>query len=106
MVVTTTQKSEKSNLLTNFAKKEYTCRILCQDKESQKNLNMESHIQRKNKKIQEIAASEIDDRSNSIESECIYFKPIDHRHNPPSEGLAPIKVPTKKPSVSPHFKIL
>ncbi|XP_063902759.1 E3 ubiquitin-protein ligase rnf168-like isoform X1 [Zophobas morio] len=111
--LTKTEKNDKRfTFINNFATKEYTCRILCQNthsKETQKTLFKESQIltQKKNKRIQEIAESEMaNDRSNSIESECLYFKPIDYRHNPPSEGLAPIKVPTRKPNVSPHIKIL
>ena len=111
--LTKTEKNDKRfTFINNFATKEYTCRILCQNthsKETQKTLFKESQIltQKKNKRIQEIAESEMaNDRSNSIESECLYFKPIDYRHNPPSEGLAPIKVPTRKPNFSPHIKIL
>ncbi|RZC39130.1 zf-RING 2 domain containing protein [Asbolus verrucosus] len=105
----TLEKNGKSVLLNNFATKEYTCRILCQNlntKDTQQVTNESlSQIQKKNKRIQKITESE-SDRSNSIESECLYFKPIDYRHNPPSEGLAPIKVPTRKPNVNANVKIL
>jgi hypothetical protein len=104
-------KKRANAFMNNFATKEYTCRILCQEissKDTTKSVNeSQTLLQKKNKRIQKITESEtLNDRSNSIESECLYFKPIDYRHNPPSEGLAPIKVPTKKPNVNINVKIV
>lgn len=106
----TTEK--RSNLfVNNFATKEYTCRILCQNvntNESQayKATNRLAIMQKKNKQLQKIANSETNSRSNSIESECLYFKPIDYRRNPPSECSSPIKVPSRKPSITGDVKIM
>jgi hypothetical protein len=104
-------KKRANAFMNNFATKEYTCRILCQEissKDTTKSVNeSKTLLQKKNKRIQKITESEtLNDRSNSIESECLYFKPIDYRHNPPSEGVAPIKVPAKKPNVNINAKIV
>ncbi|EFA12951.1 uncharacterized protein LOC103314904 [Tribolium castaneum] len=102
------EKNERATFfLNNFATKEYTCRILCQNVSSKDKNESQNLSLKKNKRIQKITESELsNDRSNSIESECLYFKPIDYRHNPPSEGLAPIKVPTRKPNINANAKIL
>lgn len=130
------ERKEKAALfLNNFATKEYTCRILCQDvgkkaknesrnlvrrnRRTQKNIKSElsndsnsvksesQNLVKKPKRIKKITKSEFsDDRSDSIESECLYFKPIDHKLNPRSEGLAPIKVPTRKPNITADVNIV
>lgn len=69
--------------------KEFTSKILCQKSTK---VAPKAHLQ-----IQRIAgdAAETSDGSDSIESECRYFKPIDYKSIPPSKALSPIKIPSK-----------
>lgn len=81
---------------TNFAEKEYTCRILYLDNrkgepESQKSFS--PIIRKKIQQIQKIVETETSsDSSDCIESEMRYFKPINYKMAPPSQGISPIKV--------------
>lgn len=71
----------------NFSTKEYTCRVLCLDNNDNK--TGEAFSTSVKKKIQQIQKfvdlDNTSDGSDCIESEMRYFKPIDHRMNPPSQ---------------------
>lgn len=106
---TETQKLS-SDFLNSYATKRYTCKILCQNahtRDPQRKILTKSIIAEKNKQIKKVTGSDLLlPRSNSIESECLYFKPIDHHFKAPSENLSPIKVPTKRPNINTKIKIL
>lgn len=76
--------------------KVFTTRILCQDgKQSIHNQSKLVH-RRVNPHIRRITAeTEVCHSSDSIESECRYFKPIDHKNVPQSKAVAVIKIPAK-----------
>ncbi|CAH1183201.1 unnamed protein product [Phaedon cochleariae] len=100
---------QKQHFNNNFATKEYTCRVLRLDKNDRQNsMKMSSPIiRRKIQQIKKIVESEThSDSSDCIESEMRYFKPIDHRMNPPSQGKPPIKIFPKKPHKTPAPEIL
>ncbi|KAJ8961222.1 hypothetical protein NQ318_008905 [Aromia moschata] len=109
---TVTSQSAQKKALNNFATKEYTCRVLYLD--TNKKAESDFHkkpfsplIKKKIQQIQKIVDTDIaSDSSDCIESELRYFKPIDHRVNPPSEGKPPIKVPSRKPANSSSATIL
>ncbi|XP_056642507.1 E3 ubiquitin-protein ligase RNF169-like [Diorhabda sublineata] len=83
----------------NFVNKEYTCRVLCLDNNT-KQTNIQHFSPKIHKKIQQIQKIvDLDlssDSSDCIESEMRYFKPIDHRLNPPTQKISPIKITPKK----------
>lgn len=87
--------------IVNYATKNFTTRILCQERKAPETTNSfdmlkKAPYKKSHLRIQRIAAeAEISDSSDSIESECRYFKPIDHKNIPPSKALPPIKIPTK-----------
>ncbi|CAH0557976.1 unnamed protein product [Brassicogethes aeneus] len=96
----------------NFATKEYTCRVLCLDVNSSQPSTSKGYCgmpvyQKKIQQLQKIVVNvDSSDGSDCIEQECRYFKPIDYRHNPPSAGKAPIKVPTRRATLCDPSKIL
>lgn len=93
--------------INNFATKEYTCRILCLDNNDSYKKVLSPIIPKKIQQLQKIADTDItSDSSDCIESELRYFKPIDYRGNPPSEGKPAIRVPTKKPHQNTPTRIL
>ncbi|KAJ8972813.1 hypothetical protein NQ317_009509 [Molorchus minor] len=89
--------------ISNFATKEYTCRVLCLDSNEKKpnviqKASLSPMIMKKLQQLQKVVDTEVtSDSSDCIESELRYFKPIDHRINPRSHGKLPIKIPTRKP---------
>ncbi|KAK9890494.1 hypothetical protein WA026_010575 [Henosepilachna vigintioctopunctata] len=94
----------------DFSKKEYTCRILCQDISDEWDyVGWKSNINSRNMNvISKKSSAEVNalleaegnsDSSDSIDSEYRYFKPIDYRRNPPCQKSIPIKVPTVKAEV-------
>ncbi|KAJ8934644.1 hypothetical protein NQ314_013243 [Rhamnusium bicolor] len=101
---TVTSQGIQKRPINNFTTKEYTCRVLCLDSNKKKLENVARKkvfspiIKKKIQQIQKIVDTDVtSDGSDCIESELRYFKPIDHRVNPPSVGKPPIRVPTKKP---------
>ncbi|KAG5883149.1 hypothetical protein JTB14_033400 [Gonioctena quinquepunctata] len=101
--------SEKKSA-NNFATKEYTCRVLRLDKDDSgddRTKVFSPIIKKKNQQIQKIVdTGTASDSSDCIESEMRYFKPIDHRLNPPTQGKAPIQIFPKKPIRNVAAKIL
>lgn len=84
-------KNAETNKNNRYATKDFAARILCQKNKADTKTLHKSHLQ-----IQRLAAeAEVSDSSDCIESECRYFKPIDHKSIPPSKALSPIKIPTK-----------
>ncbi|KAL3280811.1 hypothetical protein HHI36_004042 [Cryptolaemus montrouzieri] len=110
---------DDQNKKLSFDKKEFTCRILCQDigndnslnllnKKSKVDINL-TNLNVWNKKINTelnrvIEVEGNSDSSDSIDSEYRYFKPVDCRRIPPRQKTTPIKVPTSRVKVV-SFKI-
>lgn len=67
-------------------------------KSEKKQVPLDRFLRRRKKDVQKEA--EISDSSDCIESECRYFKPIDHKNIPPSQGVSPIRVPAKMVTVA------
>lgn len=83
---------------TNYATKEFTLINLSQNRNNSKMVQEPNTkiLKKTNLQIQRITAeAEISDSSDSIESECRYFKPIDYKNVPPSKKSTPIKITPK-----------
>lgn len=85
----------------NYATKEFTSVNLSQNRKIPGKLSQnmiaatkEKTAKKNNVQIQRIIAeNEANDSSDSIDSECRFFKPIDHKSIPPTtKALAPIKI--------------
>lgn len=98
--VTSQNQNYQDRNTSSFAEKEYTCRILYLDNrksEPEPRKSLSPIIRKKIQQIQKIVETETNsDSSDSIESEMRYFKPINHKMAPPSQGKTPIKIPPKK----------
>ncbi|XP_074030853.1 uncharacterized protein isoform X2 [Leptinotarsa decemlineata] len=101
---------DRKSTYNNYDTKEYTCRVLrldTVDKNKDRTQIFSPIIKKKIQQIQKIVdAGTASDSSDCIESEMRYFKPIDHRLNPPSQGKAPIKVFPKKLVRNAEIKIM
>lgn len=76
--------------------KVFTTRILCQDSKQSVHSQQRMVHRRVNPQIRRITVeTEVCHSSDSIESECRYFKPIDHKNVPQSKAVTVIKLPTK-----------
>lgn len=90
----------------DYAKKDYTCRVLCHDisNDWEKDEEMGHSLSMLNQQISLELQHALDmadhsDSSDSIESECRYFKPIDYRRSIPSQKVTPIRVPAIRGTV-------
>lgn len=86
---------EKTGFFTNvdYLSKNFTTKVLCQ---TGRKLTTEKGALKQHLQIQRIVSdAEVSDGSDSIESECRYFKPIDYKSVPPVKAIPPIKIPTR-----------
>lgn len=83
-----------------FAEKEYTCRVLYLDRKKDDNDLPQTFSPIIKKKIQQIQKNFENDHLNDsfecFEADMRYFKPIDNKCCPQTNGKPPIKVPCRK----------
>lgn len=107
------KRSEEKTI--DYSKKDYTCRILCPDigndrvktdmnraiiNKGPPTLSMLNH--QISLELQQVLDwGDHSDSSDSIESECQYFKPIDYRKSIPCQRTTPIRVPAMKGEIKP-----
>lgn len=93
-----------------FAEKEYTCRVLYLDRKKDDNDVPQTFSPIIKKKIQQIQKNFENDHLNDsfecFEADMRYFKPIDNKCCPQTNGKTPIKVPCRKAYKNGAAKIL